>query len=167
MGDRVPDHPAIPGTGDKDARARSHDGCLSPWAGLATGEPGWQITTRARRLAVAVATVCGGTVHGHEKGEWHARITQPVLTVVVTGAGAGTLWCRLGVTPESGVFAVAFAHWQAAIVVEHPLTGFPAPGQLSVRDFRLTTRMHRTVRYLIPVFTPGTSKPAPQDVTAP
>jgi hypothetical protein len=115
---------------------------------------------------VAVATVSGGTVHRHEKGEWQTRIAQPVLTVVVTGAGAGTLWCRLGVKPDSGIFAVAFAHWQAATVLEHPLTQFPAPGQLLVRDFRLTTRMHRTVRYLIPVFTPGENKPAPQEMTA-
>jgi hypothetical protein len=30
---------------------------------------------------------------------------------------------------------------------------FPALGRLSVRDVRLTTRMGRTVRYLIPAFT--------------
>jgi hypothetical protein len=140
----------------EDSR-REHDaaGRLSPWAGLATGAPGWQITTRTRRLAVAVATDCAGTVHRHEKGQWQARITRPALTVVVTDADTRMLWCRLGVTPDSGIFAVPFAQWQAATVLEHPLTEFPLPGQLSVRDFRLTTRMHRTVRYLIPVFTPG------------
>jgi hypothetical protein len=29
----------------------------------------------------------------------------------------------------------------------------PAQGRISVRDVRLTTRMGRTVRYLIPAFT--------------
>ena len=31
------------------------DGRLSPWADAVTDAPGWQITTRSRRLAVAVA----------------------------------------------------------------------------------------------------------------
>jgi len=62
------------------------DGRLSPWADAAADAPGWQITTRSRRLAVAVATVMsGGTVHSHTKGEWHARIPQAVLMVVVRG----------------------------------------------------------------------------------
>jgi hypothetical protein len=34
-----------------------------------------------------------------------------------------------------------------------PLTELPAQGRLSVRDVRVTTRMGRTVRYLIPAFT--------------
>ena len=47
----------------------ARDGCLSPWAAPVTGAPGWQITTRSRRLAVAAATILtGGTVHPHEKG---------------------------------------------------------------------------------------------------
>ena len=34
-----------------------------------TGAPGWQITTRSRRLAVAIAAaVSGGTVQPHGKG---------------------------------------------------------------------------------------------------
>jgi hypothetical protein len=33
------------------------------------------------------------------------------------------------------------------------MTAFPAQGRLSVRDVRVTTRMGRTVRYLIPEFT--------------
>jgi hypothetical protein len=44
--------------------------------------------------------------------------------------------------------------WQVATVLKYPLTQFPVSGQLSVRDFRLAMRMHRTVRYLTPVFTP-------------
>jgi hypothetical protein len=64
----------------------ARDGCLSPWAAPVTGAPGWQITTRSRRLAVAVATILTGTVHPHEKGEWQARLPEAVLTVAVTGA---------------------------------------------------------------------------------
>jgi hypothetical protein len=95
----------------------------------------------------------GGTVHPHEKGEWQARIPQAVLMVVVVGADVGTLWCRLGDKPHSGVLAVVFAPWQAAAVLKCPVTALPAQGRLSVRDVRVTTRMGRTVRYLIPEFT--------------
>jgi len=58
------------------------------------------------------------------------------------------LRCRLGAAPELGVFGVAFA-----APPEIPLAELPLPGQLSVRDVRVTTRMGRTVRYLIPEFT--------------
>ena len=45
-------------------------GRLSPGGDTATDAPGWQITTRSRRLAVAVAaTLSGGTVQSHKKGE--------------------------------------------------------------------------------------------------
>ncbi len=130
------------------------DGCLSPWADAATGARGWQITTASRRLAVAVATaISGGTVHSHKNGEWQARIPQAVLMVVVTDADADALWCRLGTQPHAGVFALAFAPWPAATVLNCPLTELPAQGLLSVRDVRVTTRMGRIVRYLIPAFT--------------
>ena len=129
------------------------DGCLNPWADAATGARGWQITTASRRLAVAVATVIpGGTVHSHENQEWQVRIPQAVLTVVVTDADADALWCRLGTPPHAGVFVLVFAPWSAATVLECPLTELPAQGRLSVRDVRVTTRMGRTVRYLIPAF---------------
>ena len=136
--------------------ARNPDaGRLSPWADAATDTPGWQITTRSRRLAVAVAAaVSGGTVHSHAKGEWQARIPQAVLMVVAVGTDSDTLWCRLAALPDSGVFVLAFAPWPAATVLKCPLTALPAPGRLSARDVRVTTRMGRTVRYLIPAFTP-------------
>jgi hypothetical protein len=136
----------------EDSRARD-DGCLSPWADATADVPGWQLTTRSRRLAVAMATVTGGTVHSHEQGEWHARIPQPVLTVVVIGVSADTLRCRLSTQPPPGVVALGFAPWPAATVLTCPVTALPAQGQLSVRDVRVTTRMGRTVRYLIPAFT--------------
>jgi hypothetical protein len=130
------------------------DGRLSPWAGPAADAPGWQITTRSRRLAVAVATVMsGGTVHSHTKGEWHARIPQAVLMVVVIGAGTGALRCHLSARPHYGVFVLAFAPWPVTTVLKCPPAALPAQGRLSVRDVRVITRMGRTVRYLVPVFT--------------
>jgi hypothetical protein len=33
------------------------------------------------------------------------------------------------------------------------VTAFPVQGRLLVRDVRVTTRMGRTVRYLVPAFT--------------
>jgi hypothetical protein len=130
------------------------DGRLSPWADAVTDAPGWQITTRSRRLAVAVTTtIPGATVHPHEKGEWQARIPQAVLLVVVIDVGAGALRCHLSAQPDSGVFALAFAPWPAATVLKCPLAALPARGRLSVRDVRVITRMGRTVRYLVPEFT--------------
>ena len=135
--------------------ARNPDaGRLSPWADAATDTPGWQITTRSRRLAVAVATtIPGGTVHSRTKGEWQARIPQAVLMVTLIAADTGTLWCRLDTQPDSGVYTLTFSPWSAATVLKCPLMTLPAPGRLSVRDVRVTTRMGRTVRFLIPAFT--------------
>ena len=129
------------------------DGRLSPWADAAADAPGWQITTRSRRLAVAVATtIPGGTVHSRTKGEWQARIPQAVLMVTLIAADTGTLWCRLDTHPDSGVYALTFSPWSAATVLKCPLTTLPAAGRLSVRDVRVTTRMGRTVRYLVSEF---------------
>jgi hypothetical protein len=138
--------------GDMPERG-SCDGRLIPWTDLVTGALGWQMLTASRRLAVAVATLTGGTVHSHEQGEWHARIPQSILTIEVIGASAGTLRCRFGTQPPLGVFILAFAPWPTATVLKCPMTTFPAQGQLWVRDVRVTTRMGRTVRYLIPAFT--------------
>jgi hypothetical protein len=119
-----------------------------------TGAPEWQITTRSRRLALAVATILsGGTVHPNEKGEWQARLPEAVLTVAVRGADNGTLWRRLSARPSLGIFTLTFAPWPAAIELRCPLMALPAQGRLSVREVRLTTRMGRTARYLIPAFT--------------
>ncbi len=131
------------------------DGRLSPWANAVTDAPGWQLTTRSRRLAVAMAIIIpGATVHPHENGEWQARIPQAVLVVVVIDADVGVLRCHLSSHPDSDIFAVDFAPWPAATVLKCPLAALPAQGRLSVRDVRVITRMGRTVRYLIPEFTP-------------
>jgi|SRR5215472_19041156 len=129
----------------------AHDGRLSPWADPATNAPGWHITTPSRRLALT-ATGAGGTVCYGGHGEWRASLPRAVLAVVAVGADAGTLWCRLSAQPSLGLFTLAFEPWPAAMVLRCPLTVFPATGRLSVCDVRLTTRMGRTVRYLIPVF---------------
>jgi hypothetical protein len=75
--------------------------------------------------------------------------------VVVLAADADTLRCHLSAQPHYGVFVLAFAPWPAATVLKCPLAAFPAQGQLSVRDVRVTTRMGRTVRYLVPAFAPS------------
>ena len=131
------------------------DGRLTPRADPVTGALGWQALTVSRRTAVAVATVSGGTVHPLGKGEWQARIPEKTITVTVTGADSGKLWCRLGSRPDSGVLTVTVKPWTIATVLKCPVTALPACGTLSVRDMRITTRMGRTVRYLVPEFTPS------------
>jgi hypothetical protein len=139
---------------DEQVTRDHREGSLSVSAAPVTGAPGWLITTRSRRLADAAATTLpGGTVHARETGEWQARLPEPVLAVMVLDADAGTLRCRLSGRPSLGVFALAFSPWPATLVLRCPLTAFPTQGRLSVRDVRVTTRMGRTVRYLIPAFT--------------
>jgi hypothetical protein len=131
------------------------DGRLTPRADPDTGALGWQALTVSRRTAVAVATVSGGTVHPLGKGEWQARIPEAAIAVLVTDADPGKLWCRLDSQPDSGLLTVAIRPWTIATVLKCPLSALPARGKLSVRDVRITTRMGRTVRYLIPQFTPS------------
>jgi hypothetical protein len=120
-----------------------------------TGALGWQVTTSSRRLAATVAAISGGKARPYEKGQWQAGIPQAALPVVVTDADSGALWCRLGCQPDSGVLTVAFAPWTPATVLKCPVKAFPARGTLSVRDVRITTRMGRIVRYLVPEFIPS------------
>ena len=130
------------------------DGRLSPRADAVIDAPGWQLTTRSCRLAVAVTTtIPGATVHPHEKGESQARIPQAVLRVVVIEAGASALRCHLSAHPDAGVLALAFAPWPAATVLKCPPAALPTQGRLSVRDVQVITRMGRTMRYLVPEFT--------------
>jgi hypothetical protein len=131
------------------------DGRLTPRADPVTGALGWQALTVSRRTAVAVATISGGTVHPLGKGEWQARIPEKTITVTVTGADSGKLWCRLDSRPDSGVLTVTIKPWTIATVLKCPVTALPACGTLSVRDVLITTRMGRTVRYLVPEFIPS------------
>jgi len=146
-------HRAIPARETLGEVGAEDAGRLSPWADT-TDTLGWHVTTWSRRLAVAVATtIPGGTVHFRTKGEWRARLPQTVLMVTLIAADTDTLWCRLDTQPDSGVYALAFSPWSAATVLKCPLTALPAQGRLSVRDVRVATRMGRTIRFLIPVFT--------------
>ncbi len=132
-----------------DSDCHTCHGRLSPYADPATGEPGWQVTTRSRSLTVAVAA--GLAVRTAD--DWHrTRLGTPVLPVTVLGTDAGTLRCQLTAPPCPGVLAVAH------VTVNGPAT-WPAHGNLSVRAVLVTTRMGRVIRYLIPVFT-STRKPA-------
>jgi len=133
------------------------DGRLTPRADPVTGALGWQVLTVSRRTAVAVATV-SGTVHPLGKGEWQARIPEKSITVTVTGADSGKLWCRLDSQPDSGVLTVTIKPWTIDTVLKCPVAALPAFGTLSVRDVRITTRMGRTVRYLVPEFIPALEK---------
>ncbi|GAA1630767.1 hypothetical protein GCM10009733_029430 [Nonomuraea maheshkhaliensis] len=132
------------------------DGHLRPWIHAETGAAGWQIDCLSRRLAHAVVTISGGTVYSRTKDEWQIRIPQAALTVMVVEADTETLWCRLDTQhSDSCLLALVYAPWSIATVLRCPTTALPRQGQLSMRDVRATTRMGRTVRYLVPVFTPA------------
>lgn len=100
----------------------------------------------------AAAAVPGGTARPHGKAQWQARLPQQVITVTLAHAGPGVLWCHLDGQPGTGVLAVPFTPWPADAVLRYGTPEFPAHGRLSVRDVRVTTRMGRTVRFLIPEF---------------
>jgi hypothetical protein len=103
---------------------------------------------------VAVATsVPGATVHTQQKGEWQAQIPHPAVKAVVMGADTVALWCRVGSQPDSGVLILTFAPWPATTVLKCSPAALPARGKLSVHEIQVTTRMGRTVRYLVPAFT--------------
>jgi hypothetical protein len=140
-----------------DGNAVKHSprgGRLAPRADPVTGALGWQVLTVSRSAAVAAAGDAGGTVHPLGKGEWQARIPEKTVTATVMSADAGKLWCRIGSRPDSEILTVAVKPWTTATVLKCPLTALPALGTLSVRDVRITTRMGRTIRYLVPEFTP-------------
>ena len=82
------------------------------------------------------------------------HIPQAVLTVTIMKADTAALHCTLSIHPHSEVFILAFAPWPAATVLKCPVTALPACGTLSVHDVRMTTRMGRIVRYLVPEFIP-------------
>ena len=135
-------------------QAPGADGHLSPWADPASGALGWQALTASRAVALALAGR-SGTVRCHDDGEWHARIPEPTLAATVIGADDRALWCRPAILPDSCALIVAFAPWTSAAVLQCSVTALPARGTLSVREVRMTTRMGRIVRYLVPEFDPS------------
>jgi hypothetical protein len=82
------------------------------------------------------------------------HIPQPALTVTVTNADIAALQCTLTIYPHPEEFILVFAPWPAATVLKCPLAALPVRGTLSVRNVRMTTRMGRIVRYLVPAFHP-------------
>jgi hypothetical protein len=112
------------------------------------------ITPSCRLAALVAETAPAGTISAREKGQWQVNIPQAVLAVTVMNADTAALNCTLSIHPHPEVFILAFAPWPAATVLKCPVTALPAPGTLSVRDVRMTTRMGRIVRYLVPEFIP-------------
>jgi hypothetical protein len=141
---------------DEETTARAgRSGRLVPWADPVTDALGWRVTSPSRRLTVLIAeTVPATKISAHGKGEWHAHIPHAVLAVTIINADTVTLQCTLSIHPHSQILILTFAPWPAATILKCPLTALPAHGTLSVRNVRITTRMGRIVRYLVPEFTP-------------
>jgi hypothetical protein len=128
-------------------------GRLIPRAHPVTGTLGWQIITRSRHLALAIAAMTGAPVRTHATGEWQTQIPHPDVNTVVLDIGTGTLWCQIASQPGTGILTLAFAPWPATTVLKCSPATLPAPGQLQLKEMLVTTRMGRTVRYLVPAFT--------------
>lgn len=120
-----------------------------PWAGPPARIPGWLAITESRKTAVAVAGIAGGTVTSEREGQWQARIPHAAIEVTAVRADAETLRCRLG----TGIFILEFTPWPQSAVIPVPPDDMPATGKLTVRAVLMTTRMRRTVRFLVPEFT--------------
>lgn len=136
---RPPGRPPGPGTGT-----------LTPYADPVTGTLGWQLTTPDRYLARAAAAASpGSTVRPGGHGRWHARLPGPALAVTDITAAPGALRCRLAAAPATGMLTVPLPPPAAP----HPGSELPGSGHLTIRQLQLTTRMGRTIRYLIPELT--------------
>ena len=129
-------------------------GWLAPRAESVTDALGWQATTTSRRFAALIAETTAGTISLRQKGEWEVHIPQAVLAVTVMNADTAALQCALSIHPHPQIFILVFVPWPATTVLKFPLTSLPARGMLSARDVRMTTRMGRIVRYLIPEIKP-------------
>ena len=128
------------------------NGRLAPWADPATEMPGWQLTTASREIAEKFSAEKMLT---NEESEWMARVAQSDLTVTIVKADIAAFKCTLTVYPIPGQITLEFAPWPAAVVLKCSPADLPATGTLAARDVRVTTRMGRIVRYLIPEFTPA------------
>jgi hypothetical protein len=62
---------------------------------------------------------------------------------------------RLASLMNSVALTIAITPWAAATVLKCPITGLSADRTLAVREVRMTTRMGRTVRFLVPQFIPS------------
>ena len=114
--------------------------------------PGWQLTTASREIAEKFSAE---KILTNKESEWTARVTQPALTVTMVKADTAAFKCTLTIPSMPGEITLEFAPWPAAVVLKCSPAALPATGTLSARDIRVTTRMGRTIRYLIPEFTPS------------
>ena len=128
------------------------NGRLTPWADPATEMPGWQLTTASREIAEKFSAE---KILTRKEGEWTACVTQSALTVTIVRADTIAFKCALTILSIPGEITLEFAPWPTAVVLKCSPAALPATGTLSARDIRVTTRMGRTIRYLIPEFTPS------------
>jgi hypothetical protein len=102
-----------------------------------------------------MAAISKEIVYSRTKDERKICIPQAALTVVVVEADIETLWCRLDTQHfDSCLLTLTYAPWSVTTVLRCRRAALPRLGRLSTRDVRVTTRMGRTVRYLVPVFIP-------------
>ena len=135
-------------------------GQLTPTASPATG-PAWEATTTSPGHAQAIAAAIPGTTTERTgPAQWTARIPRPTLAITATAADDAGLTCQLDDAPGTSPLTLPFDPWTAAEIITGPAQ-FPAPGRLTIRDIRLSTRMGRNIRYLIPAFTPTERRKTP------
>jgi hypothetical protein len=147
-------HQEAPRNQSRENAPRKAGSSLSIHPNPVTGAPGWQVITYSRGLALALAGAYPGKASGQGKGEWRVLIHQAVITVTVIRAGTGQLWCQAACPPSPEILVLAFAPWSLADVLGSPLPVVPVRGTMTAGETLIHTRMGRTVRYLIPRFTP-------------
>lgn len=128
---------------------RTRENQLVPWAGPPARIPGWLAITESRKAAADVAAIAGGTVTSEQEGQWQARIPKARIDATAVTADTRSLRCRIG----DGIFILEFTPWPQSAVITIPPDDMPATGKLTVRAVLMTTRMRRTVRFLLPEFT--------------
>jgi hypothetical protein len=128
----------------------------SPQPATLTPAPGpaWHITTTRTRAAAIAAAIPATTTRRTGPGQHQARIPGPAIAVTLIHAGEQALTLTLDDAPDAGPLTLVLQSWTAADIMRPPPAQLPAPGHLIIRDIRIQTQMGRTVRYLIPAFTP-------------
>jgi hypothetical protein len=128
---------------------RTHPARLAPAAG-----PAWHITTTRAHARAIAAAIPGTTTRRTAPGQHQARIPRPAIAVTLTSTDQTTATLTLDDAPETGPLTFTYHPWTAADIMRPAPAHLPAPGHLVIREVRLQTQMGRTIRYLIPAFTP-------------